>query len=843
MDNSDIDQLVKQIETKTSTVSNSSAAKKKKNKKKKPKSDDKSQDDSNNEPKSIPKNKKGKRVAPAILKQLKEKQQRLAEERQKEEEFRLELETKQKEEEELYTKKLEESERIRKEKNERQREKQKKNKKDKERQEALFRLGINIDDIKSNTEGNRKVNYGKKKNKKKPNKKIQETKPVQETVIQENIADSWEDILDESNEEFKLKEEEVKLKEDIQIESKPIETIQDNNIERVKEPICCILGNVDAGKTTFVDEIRSTNVQKNEAGGITQTINTVYVAFKENKFKIPGIILIDTPGHDSFYNLRSFGASLCNFVILMVDITEGLKEQTLKSIELIKKNKIPFVVALNKLDRITMWNSDKSITVSKNLKTQDHNSISHFESLVANVNLQFAEAGLNTELHFRNSDPKTYASMFPISAVTGEGISELFAGLMKLLSTYMKKEIIWHNTFKGVLTDVNIQKGLGRSLTILMYDGMITKKDTVVFTGINGPVIKQISKIGVSSDKNFNLMNEAYATKQLEIVPKSNNDETYIIGSPVYVLPYNLSKKDMDDEINKSSELIQKYINSKQEELRKNTSRHGIIVCASSFGGLSAITEYLDNEHIPYIDAKIGTIKKQDINKVLNFNTTPETHMYNTIVCFSCQPDKRALDELKENPQVTLIQEDIIYRIFDKLKETILSKKDDIRSRYEKMVSYPAVMEIMPEHIITKRDPIILGIKVKAGKLKKNSVIQCLKKNKKTLKSQDDIIVLGSIINIKNPKGIDVSEAKEGEEVSIEIKHDVIGQSPKMVGRDFNIETELWTQITSESHYIMQKYFYEDMEPSGKDAFHKLSQNYGFERKLINESDSENDYW
>src|SRR3989344_5308470 len=136
---------------------------------------------------------------------------------------------------------------------------------------------------------------------------------------------------------------------------------------QIRNPIVTVAGHVDHGKTSLLDNIRKTGVADAEAGGITQKISFTKVPIenikkrcllieeKNIKLDFPGFLFIDTPGHAAFSHLRKRGGSLADLAILVIDINEGIMPQTAEVIQILKLNKTPFIIALNKIDNISGW--------------------------------------------------------------------------------------------------------------------------------------------------------------------------------------------------------------------------------------------------------------------------------------------------------------------------------------------------------------------------------------------------------------------------------------------------------------------------------------------------------
>ena len=210
------------------------------------------------------------------------------------------------------------------------------------------------------------------------------------------------------------------------------------------------------------------------------------------EFKIPGLLVIDTPGHESFTNLRSRGSSLCNIAILVIDIMHGLEPQTIESIGLLKQRKTPFIVALNKIDRIYGWKTIKDNPVRDSLAQQDPKVIAEFEQRLEAAKLALAEQGLNSELYWKNSDVRKFVSIIPTSAVTGEGVPDLLMLLVKLPQERLSERLMYLSELEATVLEVKVIEGHGTTIDVILSNGILHEGDRIVVCGLNGPIVTNI---------------------------------------------------------------------------------------------------------------------------------------------------------------------------------------------------------------------------------------------------------------------------------------------------------------------------------------------------------------
>ena len=249
-----------------------------------------------------------------------------------------------------------------------------------------------------------------------------------------------------------------------------------------------------------------------EAGGITQQIGATMIpgsaiktqcamasGFADLKLELPGLLIIDTPGHESFSNLRSRGSSLCDIAILVVDIMHGLEPQTIESLEMLKKRRTPFVVALNKIDRLYEWKSRPTWDVMAAIDAQSANTKKEFKDRAGAIIAEFAENGVNAALFRENPDETfgedAFVSMVPTSAVSGDGMGNLMAYLVDISQRMLRKRLTFTEDLSCTVLEVKEITGLGTTIDVILTNGTLREGDTIVVAGFAGAIVTPIRSL------------------------------------------------------------------------------------------------------------------------------------------------------------------------------------------------------------------------------------------------------------------------------------------------------------------------------------------------------------
>jgi len=543
-------------------------------------------------------------------------------------------------------------------------------------------------------------------------------------------------------------------------------------MEQLRQPIITVLGHVDHGKTTLLDKIRQTAVAAKEAGGITQAIGTTEIpafTIKEicgallDKFKIeitiPGLLFIDTPGHEAFVTLRKRGGSIADLAIVVVDIAEGLMPQTIESIEILRQAKVPFVVAINKIDRLEGWNPGKYFL--ENYEQQSDDVKGRFEEKFYRVIEQLSMHGLTIERFDRISDFTKNIAAIPVSAKTGEGVAELLAMLTGLSQQFLRQKLITTQEGKGIILEVKEVTGLGTTIDAIIYDGVVAKND---FLAIGGK-IPRITKIrallvpepmrDIRVEKKFRSIEDCRAAIGVKISAPGLDD--VIAGSPLR------TAKTLEE-----AEKLLDSIEQEQEEVEIKAETEGLILKADTIGSLEALINIFRD--YPIREATIGQMTKTDIIKAEANNDI----LHKAVIGFNTKISEE-MEKFARDKNVKILESNIVYRLLEDYAKWTEAEKEEIKKKELDSLVRPAKIKILPGCVFRASNPAIVGCEVLGG---------IIKPDYKIMKDGKEI---GEVKQIQI-QGKNVDEAKIGDKVAISI----IGPT---VGRQIDESDVLYTDV------------------------------------------------
>jgi translation initiation factor 5B len=651
-------------------------------------------------------------------------------------------------------------------------------------------------------------------------RKVTLASEVSKNEDSDEILSDWEkelvsddDIKSEIDNKKKLEERPSNISSisrearNIPAKTKDVEDIASNSGSDLRSPICCVLGHVDTGKTKLLDKIRQTSVQEGEAGGITQQIGATWFpmdaiqqktmelnADRHVDYKLPGLLIIDTPGHESFTNLRSRGSSLCNIAILVVDIMHGLEPQTIESINLLKMRKTPFVVALNKIDRMYGWkaHADKPFewTMSKQSKTVQN----EFSERLEKIKLAFSEQGLNAELYTKNPDFRKYVSLVPTSAITGEGIPDLLLLIIQLTQKLMSDNLRYLSELECTVLEVKVIEGLGTTIDVILSNGVLKEGDRIAICGLNGPIVTNIRALLTPQPLRELRVKSSYIHHKsvkaaLGVKICAQDLDRALAGSRLMVIGPDDDEEDIRKEVMADLAAIIDSV---------DTAGTGVHVQASTIGSLEALLVFLKDSKIPVASINIGPVHKRDVMRTTVM--LEKAKEYALMLCFDVKIDKEAQD-LADELGIKIFKAEIIYHLFDQFTAYQKDLDEQKKKNLAQQVVFPCVLRIVPGAVFNKRDPIVLGVDVVEGVLRIGTPLCAPNQGRSSI---------GHVTSIEhNHKPLD-KVRKGGPSVAIKIGH-ASHETPKLVGRHFQEKDDLVSILTRQSIDVLKSSFRDEM--------------------------------
>lgn len=532
-----------------------------------------------------------------------------------------------------------------------------------------------------------------------------------------------------------------------------------------------VLGHVDSGKTSLLDRIRGTGVQGREAGGITQhigasflptetikeTCGPLYKKLEQSENKVPGILVIDTPGHEVFTNLRSRGGSAADIAILVVDVNRGFQPQTNESLKILQSRKVPFVVALNKCDQISGWRKSETSFISQAIKEQDASIQADLDQKIYDVVGTLSVLGYQSEAFYRVKDFKSEIAIVPISARYGVGIPELLSVLVGLTQQYLQKRLDQEEKDPhGIVLEVKDEVGLGQTANIILIDGSIKKEDSIVVAKRDGVIVtkpkalllpKALDEMRDPRDK-FKPTPQVDAAAGLKIA--SPELEGVLPGSTLYVARN-------DDEITKYTNLIE----SEMKSVFVDTETNGIILKCDTIGSLEAIVEMLRRSQVPVAKADIGPVNRRDVIEAKAIKEK-DRHL-GIVLAFNVKvlPDAKEESEISH---IKVFEDKVIYSLIDNYNAWVEEDTAHQEGAIFSELTPVSKFTFLKGMIFRNNNPAVFGIRIDVGTLKHK--IPFMNSNGRKI---------GNIHQLQHDKKT-VTSAKAGDEVACSVQDVTIGR-------------------------------------------------------------------
>ncbi len=541
--------------------------------------------------------------------------------------------------------------------------------------------------------------------------------------------------------------------------------------KRIRAPIITVLGHIDHGKTSLLDYIRGTIVQQREAAGITQHIGASFFPMDQildfckapaslrEKITIPGLLIIDTPGHTAFMNLRKRGGAVADVAILVIEMPTGPMQTTWESVRILRDRKVPFIIAANKIDRINSWKSIQDADFMTTYKSQGKWAKELLDKyLYETIGLFYEEGFPGIERYDRINDFTKNLAIVPTSAKTGEGVPTILMVLLGIVQQYLQEQIQYTDgPAQGVVLEVKKETGFGMTLDTIIFDGHLRKGQKIVVGGLDGPIVTHVRALLTPRDMEeirdpshkFVQNDIIYAAAGVKIL--APNIDEVVAGSPIRAV-------ESDDDLEATIAAVQEEL----EAISINTDEEGIILKADTLGSLEAAAGLFNQEQVMIRKAQVGAVTKKDIMDAVAVRDMDE--FGGQICAFNVKTLPDAEIEAI-NQGIRIFSSPVIYRVVEEYKDYINDRRSQEVAQAMNELVQPGKITILPQYIFRRSNPLVVGVQVEGGTIV----------TKQKLVNQEGKVI-GTLHSIKaNNKS--VTSAKNGEEVAISIPGAVLGRN------------------------------------------------------------------
>ena len=571
----------------------------------------------------------------------------------------------------------------------------------------------------------------------------------------------------------------------------------------LRTPIVAVLGHVDHGKTSLLDEVRGSAVSEGEAGAITQHIGATAVPLdtvssiagelvQPEDFDLPGLLFIDTPGHHSFTTLRSRGGALADIAVLVVDVNDGFQPQTEEALDILERTGTPFVVAANKVDTTPGWNPERGAPIQATYEAQSDRARNRLDERLYEMIGELSDAGFSADLYWRVQDFQQNVGVVPVSAVTGEGVPDLLTVMMGLSQRYMKSEmeIDVGGPGQGTVLEVKEEKGFGATVDVVLYDGTVEEGDRLVVGGLDGPIITEIRALlgpkplaEIRTEKQFERMDAVAAAAGVKIAAPDLDDA--MAGAPVRVV----RGRPLEDVI--------AGVESELAEITVETAEEGVVVKADTLGSLEAMANALREAEVPVLRAEVGDVAPRDVAVA----STANEERHRAVLGFNVDALPDAERELDEG-DVRLFVDDVIYQLVEEYEALVAERERAQQETVLDRIVRPARFRVLPDHTFRQSDPAVVGVEVLSGTLENNRQVGRFEGN--------ELDRLGELSGIQE-QGEDVDAARTGDRVSVAI-------DGPTVGRQVEEGDELWVDVPEKHAKILEQELHDEIRADELEA-------------------------